>query len=85
MADNAKKILANAMQTAEHVKEGRSTIVEVVSQMDSITSSTGRIAASIDELDTSSKKIGEMLSLINGIAEQTNLLALNAAMKKYTW
>ena len=81
LAENAKRILANAMQTAEHVKEGRSTIVEVVSQMDSITESTGRISSSIDELDSSSKKIGEMLSLINGIAEQTNLLALNAAIE----
>lgn len=35
----------------------------------------------IKELDTSSKKIGDIIKIITGISAQTNLLALNAAIE----
>jgi methyl-accepting chemotaxis protein len=42
---------------------------------------TGQTGASVDALDLSSRKIGEVVALINAIAEQTNLLALNATIE----
>ena len=39
------------------------------------------LSHTIDELAESSKKIGEILIVINDIANQTNLLALNAAIE----
>jgi len=40
-----------------------------------------QVAANMEEISSSSRKIGEIISVIDGIAFQTNLLALNAAVK----
>src|SRR5579872_7104163 len=37
--------------------------------------------AEMEELDAASRRIGEILTLIEEIADQTNLLALNAAIE----
>ncbi|VFR18254.1 probable methyl-accepting chemotaxis protein [plant metagenome] len=41
----------------------------------------GRLVATMQELDDSSRKISEIVTLIEGIAFQTNILALNAAVE----
>jgi len=41
----------------------------------------GQVTAQMDEISTSSRKIGEIISVIDGIAFQTNILALNAAVE----
>jgi methyl-accepting chemotaxis protein len=41
----------------------------------------GKVARTMQEIDTSSKKIAEIISVIDGIAFQTNILALNAAVE----
>jgi aerotaxis receptor len=40
-----------------------------------------RVASTMQEIDTASKKIVDIISLIDGIAFQTNILALNAAVE----
>jgi methyl-accepting chemotaxis protein len=40
-----------------------------------------QVVANLDEIATSSRKIGEIVSVIDNIAFQTNLLALNAAVQ----
>ncbi|MEG0962718.1 MAG: methyl-accepting chemotaxis protein [Lachnospiraceae bacterium] len=42
---------------------------------------TGEITASINNVDSSSKEIEDIIALINSIADQTNLLALNASIE----
>ena len=42
---------------------------------------TNNTADVIGELESKSKQIGQIVSLISNIAEQTNLLALNAAIE----
>jgi methyl-accepting chemotaxis protein len=39
------------------------------------------VVATMDEIHTSSKKIGDIIGVIDGIAFQTNILALNAAVE----
>ncbi|MFP4369599.1 MAG: Cache 3/Cache 2 fusion domain-containing protein [Candidatus Kapaibacterium sp.] len=52
-----------------------------VSKMTEITTFVSRSAQKIEKLGDSSKKIGEIISVIEDIADQTNLLALNAAIE----
>jgi aerotaxis receptor len=41
----------------------------------------GQVTAQMEEISASSRKIGEIISVIDGIAFQTNILALNAAVE----
>ena len=41
----------------------------------------GQVTTQMEEISTSSRKIGEIISVIDGIAFQTNILALNAAVE----
>ena len=41
----------------------------------------GRVVSTMDEINASSKKIADIIGVIDGIAFQTNLLALNAAVE----
>jgi methyl-accepting chemotaxis protein-2 (aspartate sensor receptor) len=42
---------------------------------------SARVATTMETIDASSRKIGEIVDLIDGIAFQTNILALNAAVE----
>jgi len=66
-ADNALQANQLAMQASEVAVRGGSVVGQVVSTMDSINSS--------------SKRIVEIIGVIDGIAFQTNILALNAAVE----
>jgi methyl-accepting chemotaxis protein len=41
----------------------------------------GQVVSTMDDIHTSSKKIGDIIGVIDGIAFQTNILALNAAVE----
>lgn len=41
----------------------------------------GQVVANMDEITAASKKIGDIIGVIDGIAFQTNILALNAAVE----
>ncbi|MGQ0708964.1 MAG: methyl-accepting chemotaxis protein [Rhodoferax sp.] len=41
----------------------------------------GQVVSTMDDINTSSKKISDIISVIDGIAFQTNILALNAAVE----
>jgi len=65
--DSAQQATLLATQSSSATVEGRAVVGEVFTTM-------GRIAES-------SKRIGEIVGIIDGIAFQTNLLALNAAVE----
>jgi methyl-accepting chemotaxis protein len=66
-ADAARQANQLAASAAEVAQRGGSVISHVVSTM--------------DEINSSSKKIADIISVIDGIAFQTNILALNAAVE----
>ncbi|WKB55920.1 methyl-accepting chemotaxis protein [Eleftheria terrae] len=66
-ADNAQQANALAASASEVAQQGGEVVEKVVSTMDSISAS--------------SKKIVEIIGVIDGIAFQTNILALNAAVE----
>ncbi|MBO9537245.1 methyl-accepting chemotaxis protein [Herbaspirillum sp.] len=66
-ADNARQANQLAASASEVAQQGGNVVGEVVQTMDSI--------------NESSKKIVDIISVIDGIAFQTNILALNAAVE----
>ena len=66
-ADNARQADKMAQQASEVAIKGGNAVSEVVNTMDAI--------------NASSKKIVDIISVIDGIAFQTNILALNAAVE----
>ena len=66
-ADNARQANSLAMTASEVARKGGSVVAEVVDTMGSI--------------NESSRKIVDIIAVIDGIAFQTNILALNAAVE----
>jgi methyl-accepting chemotaxis protein len=66
-ADSARQADQLAASAAEVAARGGKVVSEVVSTM--------------DEINNSSKKISDIIGVIDGIAFQTNILALNAAVE----
>jgi len=66
-ADSARSASQLAVTAAEVAGRGGSVVAEVVNTM--------------DEINASSKKIADIIGVIDGIAFQTNILALNAAVE----
>nr|WP_316642531.1 methyl-accepting chemotaxis protein [uncultured Roseateles sp.] len=66
-ADSARQANQLASTAAEVAQRGGSVVAQVVSTM--------------DEINSSSKKISDIIGVIDGIAFQTNILALNAAVE----
>jgi methyl-accepting chemotaxis protein len=66
-ADNVREAAQVASGNSQSAAHGGSVIAAVVSTM--------------QEINTSSKKIGDIIGTIDGIAFQTNILALNAAVE----
>jgi len=66
-ADNARQANQLAVTASEVAVKGGSVVSEVVQTM--------------EEINASSKKIVDIISVIDGIAFQTNILALNAAVE----
>lgn len=65
----------------EKASIGKENIIELTQQMDSINNSTANVKDSLSNISKSSKKMDEIIEVIQNIAEQTNLLALNAAIE----
>jgi methyl-accepting chemotaxis protein len=66
-ADNAKQANQLAASASEVAAEGGAVV--------------GRVVSTMDAISASSKKIADIIGVIDGIAFQTNILALNAAVE----
>lgn len=76
---------ANAATSASHAShaasEGQLLINETVTSIRSVADRVAESGQTIAELSEGSKKVSQIIDVINAIAEQTNLLALNAAIE----
>jgi methyl-accepting chemotaxis protein len=77
----AKNTTNNSKKAKESAEEGAVKITEIVTSITDIASSSKEVSFMINELDDSSKKIGDIIQIITGISAQTNMLALNAAIE----
>lgn len=80
-ATASKKTSNNSRRAKESAESGAQKISEVVSSITNIAESSKDVSVIINDLDESSKKIGDIIKIITSISEQTNLLALNAAIE----
>jgi methyl-accepting chemotaxis protein len=80
-ADNINNTNDAAQSNMDIAVEGGKVVSETVEKMGQIGDVVSQSANNIEELGRSSKKIGEIINVIDEIADQTNLLALNAAIE----
>jgi methyl-accepting chemotaxis protein len=81
IVDSVMAVSSNSAQTAQVAKEGGNAVLGAVNQMAMINDVVTKSAQNIEQLNQSSTRIGEIISVIRQIADQTNLLALNAAIE----
>ena len=76
-----KQLISTVQQTAVSARtasELAGTATEVAQRGGQV---VAQVISTMNEIDASSKKIADIISVINGIAFQTNILALNAAVE----
>jgi methyl-accepting chemotaxis protein len=95
ISTSMKKVVDNMTSVSAHVKsivefsentsslasDGKDKMNNMVAQMGIIKNSVSYSSKIIIELQETSKKIGNIVALIDGISDQTNLLALNASIE----
>lgn len=88
LAENIESIsnLLNEMQSScteleKNAGEGLGIVENLVSSSRDTLEVTDQITVSINNVDTSSRQIDDIVALINSISDQTNLLALNASIE----
>lgn len=75
------KAVEDGMKAMEIAVIGEKSVQEAEIIIRNVTETVRQIADSINDLEDSSSKIGEITDTITGIASKTNLLALNAAIE----
>ncbi|MBT9458130.1 MAG: HAMP domain-containing protein [Burkholderiaceae bacterium] len=95
LSQRTEQTASNLQQTASSMEELTSTVrqsADSARQANQLASSAAEVAArggavvaqvvaTMDEINASSKKISDIIGVIDGIAFQTNILALNAAVE----
>lgn len=81
VAANAGHVSDTAKQTTQLTQDGAKAILQVTENMASINEAVGSLTKDMTELGARSKKINDIVGVINQISSQTNLLALNAAIE----
>ncbi len=80
-AASVEELSATVKQNAQHALEAK----ELAETASSVASKGGevvsRVVSTMDQIHQSSKKISDIISVIDGISFQTNILALNAAVE----
>jgi len=79
--ENTDRISKITNATGQSIDEGIHSMDELNAKAQNTTLITGRVIETIELLETKTKKIGRIVSVINEIAEQTNLLSLNASIE----
>ena len=75
-----EELTATVKQSADAARQANqlaSSAAEVAQRGGSV---VGQVVTTMEDINQSSQKIADIISVINGIAFQTNILALNAAV-----
>jgi methyl-accepting chemotaxis protein len=81
VANNAASASSAANESVSAANEGKAVVGQTVASMLNIAGNIEISSKTMEGLGESSKKIGEIITVIKDIASQTNLLALNAAIE----
>ncbi|WP_371182277.1 methyl-accepting chemotaxis protein [Xanthomonas sacchari] len=80
-AASMEELTSTVKQNAEHARQANQLAVGAASVASQGGVVVGQVVATMSGIEASSKKIGDIISVIDGIAFQTNILALNAAVE----
>ena len=80
-AASMEQIASTVKQTAETVNGAMAIVRDNASAATRGGEVMGEVVSTMERIQTSSNKIGEIIGVIDGIAFQTNILALNAAVE----
>ena len=76
-----EQVAAAAKQNAEHAQQGKDAAEEVSNVFRRGNEIVSQLTDTMAQINVSSKRVAEIIALIDGIAFQTNILALNAAVE----
>jgi methyl-accepting chemotaxis protein len=80
-AASMEQLTGTVRQSAESAREASEVAASVSTAAQRGGVVVGQVVATMGQINESSRKIGEIISVIDGIAFQTNILALNAAVE----
>ena len=80
-AASMEELTSTVRQNAEHARQANQLAIGAHSVASQGGDVVGQVVTTMSAIQTSSKKIAEIISVIDGIAFQTNILALNAAVE----
>jgi methyl-accepting chemotaxis protein len=80
-ASSIEQINSTVRQSADAARQASQMAVTNASVAARGGKVVGQVVSTMDEINHSSKKIGDIIGVIDGIAFQTNILALNAAVE----
>jgi methyl-accepting chemotaxis protein-1 (serine sensor receptor) len=80
-AASMEELTSTVRQNAEHARQANQLSISAASVASQGGEVVGQVVQTMGAIETSSKKIAEIISVIDGIAFQTNILALNAAVE----
>ncbi|MFO1271446.1 MAG: methyl-accepting chemotaxis protein [Rubrivivax sp.] len=80
-AASMEQLNGNVSQSAEAARQASRLAVSASEVAQKGGSVVSQVVQTMDEIDASSKKIADIIGVIDGIAFQTNILALNAAVE----
>ncbi|MXV07567.1 MULTISPECIES: methyl-accepting chemotaxis protein [unclassified Xanthomonas] len=80
-AASMEELTSTVKQNAEHARQANQLAAGAASVASQGGDVVGQVVQTMSGIQASSKKIGDIISVIDGIAFQTNILALNAAVE----
>ncbi|QNH12826.1 methyl-accepting chemotaxis protein [Xanthomonas sp. SI] len=80
-AASMEELTSTVKQNAEYARQANQLAVGAASVASQGGDVVGQVVSTMSGIETSSKKIADIISVIDGIAFQTNILALNAAVE----
>jgi methyl-accepting chemotaxis protein len=80
-AASMEELGATVTQNTEHVEQANRAASQAAQVAEKAGAVVGGFVQTMEEINQSSSKIGDIISVIDGIAFQTNILALNAAVE----
>ena len=80
-AASIEELTATVTQSADTARQANQLAATAVQAAERGGDVVGQVVTSMEQINTSSRKIGDIIGVIDGIAFQTNILALNAAVE----
>jgi methyl-accepting chemotaxis protein len=80
-ASSMQELTANVKQSADAARQANQLAASAAQVARRGGEVVGQVVSTMDEINASSRKISDIISVIDGIAFQTNILALNAAVE----